>query len=243
MAIDCVQGNYPAPAPPPGTLLLPALKVLQIATVNPTIACIHAPILDTLCLSIPALKQADADNVLKAVFYGGDTMMKPKHLTLRGPVHDKHLITALRLLGEKLVSLELDSQMPFSKTFWQEMTPSATTRRGFRAAVGQVVSSVTGGANANAGAVATGGGRKYKPPLLPNLRCLVVDVHKNPMAQGDGTDMRILLMRLVEGRRGNELYEALLRLACKWREGPGVEEMVDPPMCLSCADKSTAIRT
>jgi hypothetical protein len=180
-------------------------------------------------------------------------MMKPKHLTLRGPVHDKQLIAALRFLGEKLVSLELDSQMPFSKTFWQEMNPSATTRHGFRAAVGQAIASVTGGANAKAGAVATGGGatpagagggggRRYKPLFLPKLRCLVVDVHKNPMAQGEGTDMRILLMKLIEGRRGNDQYETLLRLACKWREAPGVEEMVDPPMCLSCADKSTAIR-
>jgi hypothetical protein len=109
MAIDCIQGNYSSPTPPPGTLLLPSLKVLQITTVNPTIAYIDTPNLDTLCLSISALKQADADNVLKAVFHGSDAMMRPKHLTLRGPVHDKHLIAALRFLGEKLVSLELDS--------------------------------------------------------------------------------------------------------------------------------------
>jgi hypothetical protein len=288
MAIDCVQGNYPSPAPPPGTLHLPALKVLQIATVNPTIACINAPNLDTLCLSIPALKQADADNVLKAVFDGSDAMMKPKHLTLRGPVHDKHLIAALRFLGEKLVSLELDSQMPFSKTFWMEMTPSTTARRGFRATAASLVASVTGGSNARSTAVSTssgattstatisttvsaatatttqttatatttttapqgpgpggggGGGRRYKPPLLPNLRCLVVDVHKNPMAQGEGREMRILLMKLIEGRRGNNQFEPLLRLACKWREGPGVEEIVDPPQCLSCADRAATVRT
>lgn len=196
--------------------------------------------------------------MLKAVFYGGEAMMKPKHLTLRGPVHDKHLIAALRFLGEKLVSLELDSQMPFSKTFWMEMTPSATTRRGFRAAAANIVASVTGGANASAGASSTtsgatattiaaaggsgGGGRRYKPLLLPGLRCLVVDVHKNPMAQGEGREMRILLMKLIEGRRGNDLYEPLLRLACKWREAPGVEEIVDPPQCLSCADRGTAVR-
>jgi hypothetical protein len=118
MAIDCVQGNYPAPAPPPGTLLLPALKALQIATVNPTIACIHAPILDTLCLSMSALKQADVDNVLKAVFHGGEGMMKPKYLTLCGSVHHRHLISGLRLLEEKWLSQEPDRQSPSSKIFW-----------------------------------------------------------------------------------------------------------------------------
>jgi len=258
MAIDCVQGNYPMPAPPPGTLLLPALKVLQIATVNPTIACINAPALDTLCLSVPALKQADADKVLKEVFSGHDGMMKPKHLTLRGPVHDKHLVVALRILGDRLVSLELDYQLPYSKTFWQEMTPSSIPRRGFRSTAASIMATVTGGAINGGGSgggntgvgggvgvgsvgsvtsLSTTAGRKYKQPLLPKLRCLVVDVHKSPMAQGEGREMRALLQKLVEGRRGNDMYENLLRLGCKWREGTAVEEIVDPPMCLSCADR------
>ncbi|KIM25690.1 hypothetical protein M408DRAFT_26016 [Serendipita vermifera MAFF 305830] len=232
MAIDCVQGAYPAPAPAPGKLVIPSLKVLQIATVNPTIACINAPELDTLCLSIPALKQADADHVLKSVFYGGEGMMQPRHLTLRGPVHDKHLITALRLLGDKLVSLELDCQMPFSKTFWMEMTPGASARRAFKSVATSIASTVTGGGNVPAG------GRKYKAPLLPNLRCLVVDVHKNPMAAGEGRDMRVLLSRFIEARRGNEAFKSLMRVACKWREGPGIEEMIDPPLCLSCAERA-----
>ena len=108
----------------PRTLYVPALKVLQIVTVNPTITCINVLNLDPLCLSILALKQADADNVCKAVFYGGEAMMKPKHLMLQGSMHDKHLIAVLRFLGKKLVGLELDSQMLFSKMFWMEMTPS-----------------------------------------------------------------------------------------------------------------------
>jgi hypothetical protein len=244
--IDGVARDYGAPAPPPGTLHLPALKVLQIATVDPTIACINAPTLDKLYLSIRALRQADANGMLEAVFHGGEGMMSPKHLTLRGPVEDMYLVSALRFLGKELVSLELDSQMPLGRAFWAAMTPSESTQHGFRASAASIVASVTKGAYANTGAVSTGGRatkaereREYKPLLLPNLRCLVVDVHKTPMAQGEGREMRILQSKLIAGRRANAQYENLLRLACKWREGPGVEEIVDPPMCPRCTDASS----
>jgi hypothetical protein len=63
-----------------------------VTTVNPSVACIVAPKLETLCLGIPTLKNADADNVLNAIFDGSDYMIKPQHLTLTAPVHDKHRI-------------------------------------------------------------------------------------------------------------------------------------------------------
>lgn len=229
MAIDNV-GAYPSPDLSRGELVMPSLKVLQISTLYPTIACINAPELDTLCLSIPALKQPDADHVLKSVFHGGEGMMQPRHLTFRGPVHDKHLIAAFHLLGDRLVSVELDCQMSFSKTFWMEMTPGASPRCAFKCMAPRVASTAAG-----AGDVPTSGG-KSKIPLLPNLRCLVVDVHKNPMAAGEGRDMRALISKFIEARAP---VGGLLRLACKWRKVGGPEEMIDPPSCPHCVDTDT----
>jgi len=194
MYIDLVGAAYPASSPPPGTLCFPALKELHVATIDPSLSCIYAPDLDMLCLAIPVLRPADADRVLKGVFNGSERMMKPRFLALRGPVHNKCLVVVLRSLPG-LVSLELGSELLYSKTFWTKVTPPQGRSRA---------------------------------PLLPNLRYLVVDLHRSQVAQGEGLEMRVLLQKLIEGRRENDQYKNLLRLACKWREGAEFEEMVDP---------------
>jgi hypothetical protein len=109
--------SFTRSAPDPHTLVLKELKILHVTTVNPSVACIVAPKLETLCLGIPTLQNADAGNVLNAIFDGSDHMIKPRHLTLTAPVHDKHLISALKHLPD-LMSLQLDHQVPFSKTFF-----------------------------------------------------------------------------------------------------------------------------
>lgn len=233
--ITQVQRACISPAPAPGELVIPSLKELQIASVSPTIACINAPELDILCLSIPALTQADADHLLESVFHGAEGMMQPRHLTLRtlrGMVHDKVLIPALRLLEDRLVSLELNCRVPPRRTFWMEMTPSTSTLSATKSVATSIDSTVTGGGNVPAG------GRKYNAPLLPNLRCLVVDVNENPMATGDGDDMRVILSQLIESRQRNGPYKPLMHLACKWLEGPKIEEMVGPLPCSSCAERA-----
>jgi hypothetical protein len=127
ISIDTVLSNYPYPHPAPHTVAYPTLKVLHIATVNTTPACISAPQLETLCLSIPTIKRADAGYVLNAIFDGGPGM-QPKHLTLNAPVHDEQLTAMLNKLPN-LLSLQLDEQTALTNNFFGAMTRKA---RGFR---------------------------------------------------------------------------------------------------------------
>lgn len=233
MVIHTVQGNYPNPAPPPHSLLLGELKIFHVATVNSTVACIDAPKLETLCLGIPTLKSSDADQILKTIFDGHEKMMKPKHLTLTAPVHDKHLINTLKLLPD-LMSLQLDSQVPFSKTFFQAMTPPKSNRakkpalcpklRCLVLDVHKVHASMFQNQNEGdrEGADdASSSGREGKVEGKPNW-------------------MRDSLMKIIERRKQTSGYEELLRLACKWEENAQNEELVQPTMCLSCIEVRAA---
>ena len=236
LTIGSVHKVYPSPSPSLCSLLLPSLKVLQIETINPSIACISAPQLETLCLSIPALKQSAANHVLDSIFHGGDEMLRPKRLALGGPVHDKHLISALKSMGDKLVSLKLDSQMSFSKTFWMEMTPRAT-RREFKVVTSSLATTTATDTSGPGSAPHVEAGSNRAPLLLPNLQCLLVDVHRSPLAMGEGRQMRVLLRKLIDSRRADENYASFLRVGCKWREECGLEDMVDPSACVCCAKR------
>jgi hypothetical protein len=214
-----VQGSYPMSAPDPHTLVLKELKILHVTTVNPSVACIVAPKLETLCLGIPTLKNADADNVLNAIFDGSDHMIKPRHLTLTAPVHDKHLINALKHLPD-LMSLQLDHQVPFSKTFFQAMTPavSLVPSRHQRSR------------------------KSTRPIICPKLRCLVLDLHRAVPVNSElmANWIRDSLLKLMELRKEAVGYQELLRLAWKWSENGQNEELVQPTMCLSCIEVKAA---
>jgi len=229
MAIEYVEGNDPMPAPPPGTLCLPALTTLQIATVNPTIGCINAPVLETLVLSVPALKRVHGDKVLKEVFSGHDGMMKPRHLTFDGPVHDEYLIMALRHLEERLVSLQLGHQLQYGRAFWKAMMPKIAARHWFRRLASIVATFVCGSIKVDDGgddAASPSSRGGYEGPLLPRLQCLVV-------TGGAEGKMPAQLRELMERRGGNVQCSPLLRLAWKSHDRE-VMEFVNPPLC-DCA--------
>jgi len=116
--IDCVRGNCLSPTPSLRMLDLSTLTLFQIPAAEST----HAANRTILSLTIPPLKQADADNVLNHVSCGAEAA-RPHHLTFRVPLQDVHLSVVLRFLKEKLVRLELVNRIPFSKFFWIETNP------------------------------------------------------------------------------------------------------------------------
>jgi hypothetical protein len=114
--------------PPPHSVELPSLQVLHISTINPTIQTLFAPKLETLCLSIPTLKQADANDILQSVFDGHEQMLKPRDLTIQAPIHEIHLLDALKSLPD-LHTLTLDHEFTPTKVFFRALTPPSSNSR------------------------------------------------------------------------------------------------------------------
>ncbi|KAG8826844.1 hypothetical protein FRC19_007176 [Serendipita sp. 401] len=219
LVIDCIQTDYPNPSPAPHSIVIPELKVLHLATVSPTAAAMAAPKIETVCLNIPTLKSTDADSVIRELLSGAEGMLKPKHLTITAPVHDKHLLNALRHLPD-LISLQLDHQVPFSKMFFREMTPAVSLSRS-RALFGR-------------------GKKTTKPPLLPKLRALVLDLHKIPTDNLQLDSVKSTIRTMIASRKNSEGYDPLLRVACKWEQGQPNEEFIYPMMCLTCIETHIA---
>jgi hypothetical protein len=209
--IDCLQANYPNPPPEPHSYKMNELKILHIATVNPTIQALVAPKLETLCLAIPTLKSADANHVFQAVFDGNDKMLKPRNLTITAPINDNYLLAALARLPD-LCSLTLDHQLAFTKGLFRALTPpvSLTKPRGLIPRA-----------------------RKVKKPLLcANLKCLILDLHKVPPANKE--NICATLRELIQGRKDAPEYAQLCRVAVRLTDGPVKEELINPPLCYSC---------
>ncbi|KAG8820910.1 hypothetical protein FRC17_009987 [Serendipita sp. 399] len=219
LVIDCIQTDYPLPSPAPHSIVIPELKVLHLATVSPTAAAMAAPKIETVCLNIPTLKSADADSVIKELLNGAEGMLKPKHLTITAPVHDKHLLNSLRHLPD-LISLQLDHQVPFSKMFFREMTPAVSLSKS-RALFGR-------------------GKKTSKQPLLPKLRALVLDLHKISMDNLQLDNVKSTIRTMINSRKNSEGYDPLLRVACKWEQGQPNEEFIYPMMCLTCIETHIA---
>ncbi|PVG03739.1 hypothetical protein CPB86DRAFT_305142 [Serendipita vermifera] len=209
--IDCLQANYPNPPPAPHSYRMPELKILHIATVNPTIKALVAPKLETLCLAIPTLKSADANSVFQAVFDGNEKMLKPRNLTITAPINDNYLLAALARLPD-LCSLTLDHQLTFTKSLFRALTPpvSLTKPRGLLPRAKRV----------------------KKPLLCPKLKCLILDLHKISPTNQD--TIRAALDELIQGRKNAQEYEPLCRVAVRLTDGPTKLELINPPLCYSC---------
>ncbi|CCA70393.1 hypothetical protein PIIN_04332 [Serendipita indica DSM 11827] len=208
--IDSVRNEYSDAPPPPHSIVLPQLKVFHLLTVMPTAAAIRAPKLETFHLSIQTVKQTDADNVLRAIFDGSEGMLQPKHLSISAPAHDKHLLNVLKL-QPNLISLSLDQQAQYSKSFFRELTPSTRHARSFFGA---------------------GSIKPAKPVLVPKLRSLTMDMQRIMTAKGlmtrFGKDNPTLIRELILRRSESIGCIALQRVTCRWKPNEPNEELIRP---------------
>ena len=218
LVIDSVRNENLETPPPPHSIIIAQLKVLHLLTVMPTAAAIRAPNFETFHLSIQTVKQTDADNVLRAIFDGQEDMLQPEHLSLKAPVHDKDILDMLERLPN-LISLSLDRQAQYSKSFFRELTPPTRHPRSFFGA---------------------GSVKPIKPVLVPKLRSLTMDMQRLTPAAGvvslipDGN--RSLITTLIRHRKEANTCVALLRVACRWKPHEPSEEFVHPTMCLTCIE-------
>lgn len=188
------------------TLLhFPSLRVLDITTVNATVKTLVAPRLETLCLTIPTLRTADADHVFQAIFDGENHWPRPRNLSIAAPINDKYLLDALARIPD-LHTLTLDHQMGLTKNFFKQLTPPHSRRKHCHLPLFQIFLD--------------------KPKLCTNLRNLNLDLRRTPKHD----NIARMLKDLIKGRKSSPEYLDLWSVTVKWLDSGRKEQLVQTPI-------------
>jgi hypothetical protein len=187
------------------------LEVLHITTDHPYINAIHAPNLQTLCITISSGSRQDADHLLDTIFDGDADMWMPRNLTIVSRAHSNHIVGALKK-STKIETINITFHDIPTKEFYGAITPKQS--RGWNA-LGQ-------------------GSSARSPSLASRLRSIHLDLMpanvENPEVIGPH---REFLEKIAKARKSTNI--PLKVLSCRWNENQPTEYILgDPSLCPRC---------